>query len=85
MWKVSVISKKLAEEFLLNQCFIFSRYLATGECGINPTIKVWELDTTNGNNEQSNSGGTVISEFSGHKYAVNCVVSPLNLNQLTQQ
>ena len=59
--------------------FLLFRYLATGECGIIPTIKVWELDTT-GNNEQSNSGGTVISEFSGHKYAVNCVVSTPNLN-----
>lgn len=75
-------SKKLSQTYLLNtsrkaitavaysQC---GRYLATGECGINPTIKVWELDLSA--NNESNSGGTVISEFSGHKYAVNCVVS----------
>lgn len=75
-------SKKLSQTYLLNtsrkaitavaysQC---GRYLATGECGINPTIKVWELDLSNSN--ESNCGGTVISEFSGHKYAVNCVVS----------
>lgn len=75
-------SKKLSQTYLLNtsrkaitavaysQC---GRYLATGECGINPTIKVWELDLSPGN--ESNCGGTVITEFSGHKYAVNCVVS----------
>jgi hypothetical protein len=40
--------------------------------GINPTIKVWELELSPGN--ESNVGGTVIAEFSGHKYAVNCVV-----------
>jgi hypothetical protein len=49
--------------------------LATGECGINPTIKVWELDNASGNYEaEGNNGGTVIAEFSGHKYAVSCVV-----------
>lgn len=75
-------SKKLSQTYLLNtsrkaitavaysQC---GRYLATGECGINPTIKVWELDQSPGN--ESNCGGSVIAEFSGHKYAVNCVVS----------
>lgn len=48
--------------------------MATGECGINPAIKVWELDaSTNGSYE--NAGGTIVAEFSGHKYAVNCVVS----------
>ncbi|XP_070509795.1 mitogen-activated protein kinase-binding protein 1 isoform X4 [Chironomus tepperi] len=73
-------SKKLSQTYLLNtsrkaitavsysQC---GRYLATGECGINPTIKVWELELSPGN--ESNVGGTVIAEFSGHKYAVNCV------------
>ena len=75
-------SKKLSQTYLLNtsrkaitavaysQC---GRYLATGECGINPTIKVWELDLSPGN--ESNCAGSVIAEFSGHKYAVNCVVS----------
>lgn len=40
--------------------------------GINPTIKVWELELSPGN--ESNVAGTIIAEFSGHKYAVNCVV-----------
>lgn len=44
--------------------------------GINPTIKVWELDQSPGN--ESNVGGTILAEFSGHKYAVNCVVSEIN-------
>jgi hypothetical protein len=43
--------------------------------GINPTIKVWELDQSPGN--ESNAGGTILAEFSGHKYAVNCVVSEI--------
>lgn len=43
--------------------------------GINPTIKVWELDQSPGN--ESNVGGTILAEFSGHKYAVNCVVSEI--------
>lgn len=75
-------SKKLKQTFLLNSskkaitAVAFSRcgrYLATGECGINPTIKVWELDLSATN--ETNSGGTILAEFSGHKYAVNCVVS----------
>lgn len=41
---------------------------------MSPTIKVWELENTNENYE-GNHGGTVIAEFSGHKYSVNCVVS----------
>ncbi|XP_063699886.1 mitogen-activated protein kinase-binding protein 1 isoform X2 [Culicoides brevitarsis] len=48
------------------------RYLATGECGINPTIKVWELETSNGNCDNY-TGGSIVAEFSGHKYAVSCV------------
>lgn len=75
-------SKKLKQTFLLNSskkaitAVAFSRcgrYLATGECGINPTIKVWELDLSATN--ETNCGGTILAEFSGHKYAVNCVVS----------
>lgn len=50
------------------------RYIATGECGINPTIKVWELDLQNSNNENG-AAGTIIAEFPGHKNAINCVVS----------
>lgn len=60
-------------------CGHFSRYIATGECGQNPAIKVWELDssTANGNREPSvssnNIGGVAIAEFLGHKYAVSCI------------
>ncbi|XP_031618833.1 uncharacterized protein LOC116337970 isoform X3 [Contarinia nasturtii] len=80
-------SKKLTQAYLLNtsrksitaiaysQC---GRYIATGECGQNPAIKVWELDTSaaNGNIELpggSNVGGVVIAEFLGHKYATSCI------------
>ncbi|XP_020714227.1 uncharacterized protein LOC101454210 isoform X3 [Ceratitis capitata] len=48
------------------------RYVATGECGINPAIKVWELDSPNGNLEHT-TGGNVVAEFFDHKYAVTCV------------
>ena len=48
------------------------KFLYLNPQGINPTIKVWELELSPGN--ESNVGGTVIAEFSGHKYAVNCVV-----------
>lgn len=77
-------AKKLSQTYLLNtsrkaitavafsQC---GRYVATGECGINPAIKVWELDPLNGNLENGAAGGNVVAEFLGHKYAVSCVVS----------
>lgn len=77
-------SKKLSQSYLLNtsrkaitavaysQC---GRYIATGECGQNPAIKVWELDPQSGNLENGGAAGTIVAEFSGHKYAVNCVVS----------
>ncbi|GAB0099744.1 mitogen-activated protein kinase-binding protein 1-like [Sergentomyia squamirostris] len=75
-------AKKLSQTYLLNtsrkaitavafsQC---GRYVATGECGINPAIKVWELDPLNGNLENGVTGGNVVAEFLGHKYAVSCV------------
>ncbi|XP_055682850.1 mitogen-activated protein kinase-binding protein 1 isoform X2 [Lutzomyia longipalpis] len=75
-------AKKLSQTYLLNtsrkaitavaftQC---GRYVATGECGINPAIKVWELDPLNGNLENGAAGGNVVAEFLGHKYAVSCV------------
>ncbi|XP_059616871.1 mitogen-activated protein kinase-binding protein 1 isoform X2 [Phlebotomus argentipes] len=75
-------AKKLSQTYLLNtsrkaitavafsQC---GRYVATGECGINPAIKVWELDPLNGNLENGATGGNVVAEFLGHKYAVSCV------------
>ena len=64
-------SRKAFTSVAFSRC---GRYVATGECGINPAIKVWELDTPNGNLESCN-GGTVIAEFVDHKYAVTCVVS----------
>lgn len=54
-------------------CFSFFSHFRSLQ-GINPTIKVWELELSPGN-ESSNVAGTIIAEFSGHKYAVNCVVS----------
>uniref|UniRef100_A0A182RAX7 WD_REPEATS_REGION domain-containing protein n=1 Tax=Anopheles funestus TaxID=62324 RepID=A0A182RAX7_ANOFN len=76
-------SKKLSQNFLLNtakkaitavaysEC---GRYLATGECGHNPSIKVWELDGGNGSGTIENgAAGSIVAEFSGHKYAVSCV------------
>ncbi|KRG02842.1 mitogen-activated protein kinase-binding protein 1 isoform X8 [Drosophila mojavensis] len=62
-------SRKAFTSVAFSRC---GRYVATGECGINPAIKVWELETPNGNLEQC-SGGTVIAEFVDHKYAVTCV------------
>lgn len=71
-------SKKLSQAYLLNtsrkaitaiaysQC---GRYVATGECGQNPAIKVWELDPATPNG----CGGTAIAEFLGHKYAISCI------------
>ncbi|XP_055549086.1 uncharacterized protein LOC129732314 isoform X1 [Wyeomyia smithii] len=75
-------SKKLTQTFLLNtakkaitavaysQC---GRYLATGECGHNPSIKVWELDVNGNANYENGAAGSIVAEFSGHKYAVSCV------------
>uniref|UniRef100_A0AAG5DBV1 MABP1/WDR62 second WD40 domain-containing protein n=1 Tax=Anopheles atroparvus TaxID=41427 RepID=A0AAG5DBV1_ANOAO len=76
-------SKKLSQNFLLNtakkaitavaysEC---GRYLATGECGHNPSIKVWELDASGGAGSIENgAAGSIVAEFTGHKYAVSCV------------
>nr|XP_049466265.1 uncharacterized protein LOC120959422 isoform X1 [Anopheles coluzzii] len=79
-------SKKLSQNFLLNttkkaitavaysEC---GRYLATGECGHNPSIKVWELDASGGPGGggaiENGAAGSIVAEFSGHKYAVSCV------------
>lgn len=46
-------------------CVSFSpdgRYLATGECGHIPNVRVWDL-----------SDNSQVSEFPGHKYGINCV------------
>ncbi|XP_017050052.1 uncharacterized protein LOC108094137 isoform X4 [Drosophila ficusphila] len=62
-------SRKAFTSVAFSRC---GRYVATGECGINPAIKVWELETPNGSLEHC-SGGTVVAEFVDHKYAVTCV------------
>ncbi|SPP79334.1 mitogen-activated protein kinase-binding protein 1 isoform X8 [Drosophila guanche] len=62
-------SRKAFTSVAFSRC---GRYVATGECGINPAIKVWELETPNGNLEHC-TGGSVIAEFVDHKYAVTCV------------
>lgn len=64
-------SRKAFTSVAFSRC---GRYVATGECGINPAIKVWELDAPNGNLEHC-TGGSVVAEFVDHKYAVTCVVS----------
>ncbi|XP_055386615.1 mitogen-activated protein kinase-binding protein 1 [Condylostylus longicornis] len=61
-------SKKAITALSYSKC---ERYLATGECGINPTIKIWELNTSLESSE--NLGGNLIGEFLGHKYAIACV------------
>ncbi|XP_067624325.1 mitogen-activated protein kinase-binding protein 1 isoform X4 [Eurosta solidaginis] len=62
-------SRKAFTSVAFSRC---GRYVATGECGINPAIKVWELDSPNGNLEHT-TGGNVLAEFFDHKYAVTCV------------
>ncbi|KAL0280829.1 UNVERIFIED_CONTAM: hypothetical protein PYX00_002006 [Menopon gallinae] len=52
-------------------CLAFSpggKYLATGECGHSPSLRIWNVQD-----------GTQIAEFQGHKYGINCVAfSPNN-------
>lgn len=62
-------SRKAFTSVTFSRC---GRYVATGECGINPAIKVWELEAPNGNLEHC-TGGNVIANFVDHKYAVTCV------------
>ncbi|XP_055920018.1 mitogen-activated protein kinase-binding protein 1 isoform X2 [Eupeodes corollae] len=62
-------SRKAITAVAFSRC---GRYVATGECGLNPAIKVWELDSPNGSLEDT-TGGNVVAEFIGHKYAVSCV------------
>lgn len=74
-------AKKHSQSYLINTsrkaitAVTFSscgKYIATGESGINPAIKVWELDLSG--NSDSNAGGTVVAEFLGHKNVVSCLV-----------
>ncbi|KAJ8707643.1 hypothetical protein PYW07_011320 [Mythimna separata] len=51
-------------------CVAFSpdgRYLATGECGHAPAVRVWDLQ------DPSASGAVQIGEFIGHTHGVSCV------------
>ncbi|CAG9576897.1 unnamed protein product [Danaus chrysippus] len=51
-------------------CVAFSpdgRYLATGECGHAPAVRVWDLQ------DPTASGAVQIAEFPGHTHGVNCV------------
>ncbi|XP_026739904.1 mitogen-activated protein kinase-binding protein 1 [Trichoplusia ni] len=51
-------------------CVAFSpdgRYLATGECGHAPAVRVWDLQ------DPTASGAVQIGEFSGHTHGVSCV------------
>lgn len=43
------------------------RFLATGECGHMPNVRVWDISDP--------YNAVQIAEFSGHKYGINCVVS----------
>ncbi|XP_066991483.1 mitogen-activated protein kinase-binding protein 1 [Anabrus simplex] len=65
--------RKGRQQHLLNTsrktitCLAFSsdgRYLATGECGHLPSVRVWEV-----------TGADIVqvAEFPGHKYGINCV------------
>nr|XP_034187105.1 uncharacterized protein LOC117607479 isoform X3 [Osmia lignaria] len=47
------------------------RFLATGECGHMPNVRVWDISDP--------YNAVQIAEFSGHKYGINCVAfSPSN-------
>ncbi|XP_062531392.1 mitogen-activated protein kinase-binding protein 1 isoform X4 [Bombyx mori] len=51
-------------------CVSFSpdgRYLATGECGHAPAVRVWDLQ------DPTASGAVQIAEFPGHTHGVSCV------------
>jgi len=48
-------------------CLGFSedgRHLVTGECGHLPSVRVWDVQER-----------TLVAEFPGHKFGINCVVS----------
>ena len=42
------------------------KYLVSGECGHQPSVRIWDLNERN-----------QVAEFTGHKFGVVCVVSPL--------
>ena len=48
-------------------CLGFSedgRHLVTGECGHLPSVRIWDVQEK-----------TLVAEFAGHKFGINCVVS----------
>lgn len=45
-------------------------YLVTGECGHQPHVRVWDVHDK-----------SMVVEFPGHKFGINCVVSKTILNQ----
>lgn len=66
-------NKKNKQTHILNNsrktitCLAFSpggKYLATGECGHVPSLRIWSV-----------ADSTQVAEFQGHKYGINCVVS----------
>lgn len=66
-------TKKNKQQHIVNgsrktiTCLTFSpdgKFLATGECGHAPSLRVWNL-----------ADFTQVAEFQEHKYGINCVVS----------
>ena len=45
------------------------KYIVTGECGHQPSVRIWDL-----------ADRTQVAEFAGHKFGVVCVVSVLSRN-----
>ncbi|KAG8229701.1 hypothetical protein J437_LFUL009826, partial [Ladona fulva] len=45
------------------------RYIATGECGHLPSVRVWDLAAV----ASGDLSSAQIAEFPGHKYGINCV------------
>uniref|UniRef100_A0AAR5Q0L6 MABP1/WDR62 second WD40 domain-containing protein n=1 Tax=Dendroctonus ponderosae TaxID=77166 RepID=A0AAR5Q0L6_DENPD len=70
-------SRKTITSLAYSSC---GRYIVTGECGHQPAVRVWDLQS----DPQSVHSGLIpqpqqVAEFLGHKYGVNCVAfSPTN-------
>lgn len=70
-------SRKTITSLAYSSC---GRYIVTGECGHQPAVRVWDLQS----DPQSGHPGLApqpqqVAEFLGHKYGVNCVAfSPTN-------
>lgn len=70
-------TRKNKQQHILNSskktitCLAFSwdgKYVATGECGHQPHLRVWDVQER-----------TQVVEFLGHKFGINCVVGVLFL------